>query len=299
MKTKSLEILIPGPAGRLEAKYYKNPKFGSPVAIVLHPHPQYGGTMNNRIVQLMYNIFLENGFSVIKVNFRGVGKSDGFFDNGQGELSDAAAALDWIERQNLDYSQCWVSGFSFGSLICMQLIMRRPEVNNFIAVSPQPNVYDFSFLAPCPTSGQIIYSENDELVTKESIDELNNRIKIIDSQMKTLIGRLEVIDKKVQTKEYIIVELEKLVLQGGFQKLQLLEQQDQLFELLKQRSELNEQIDQLQLQDHRSRSLPTIILCFLNIFLLISANLVFYKHLYRPALVGFDVLVDRLVLLYS
>ena len=97
MKTKSLEIFIPGPAGRLEAKYYKNPKFGSPVAIVLHPHPQYGGTMNNRIVQLMYNIFLENGFSVIKVNFRGVGKSDGVFDNGQGELSDAAAALDWIE----------------------------------------------------------------------------------------------------------------------------------------------------------------------------------------------------------
>ena len=91
MKPKSLEIFIPGPAGRLEAKYYKNPKFGSPVAIVLHPHPQYGGTMNNRIVQLMYNIFLENGFSVIKVNFRGVGKSDGVFDNGQGELSDAAA----------------------------------------------------------------------------------------------------------------------------------------------------------------------------------------------------------------
>ena len=55
--------------------------------------------------------------------------------------------------------------------------MRRPEVNNFIAVSPQPNVYDFSFLAPCPTSGQVVYSENDELVTKESILELDNRIK--------------------------------------------------------------------------------------------------------------------------
>ena len=50
-------------------------------------------------------------------------------------------------------------------------------MNNFIAVSPQPNVYDFSFLAPCPTSGQVIYSENDELVTKESINELDNRIK--------------------------------------------------------------------------------------------------------------------------
>ena len=59
----------------------------------------------------------------------------------------------------------------------MQLIMRRPEVNHFVAISPQPNVYDFSFLAPCPTSGQVIYSDNDELVTKESIDELDNRIK--------------------------------------------------------------------------------------------------------------------------
>ena len=177
MKPKSSEIFIPGPAGRLEAKYYKNPKFGSPVAIVLQPHPQYGGTMNNKIVQLAYNIFLENGFSVIKLNFRGVGKSDGVFDNGQGELSDAAAALDWVERENLDYSQCWVSGFSFGALICMQLIMRRPEVNNFIAISPQPNVYDFSFLAPCPTSGLVVYSEIDELVTKESIEELDKRIK--------------------------------------------------------------------------------------------------------------------------
>ena len=177
MKPKSTEIFIPGPAGRLEAKYYKNPKFGSPVAIVLQPHPQYGGSMNNKIVQTAYNIFLENDFSVIRINFRGVGKSDGVFDNGQGELSDAAAALDWIERENLDYSQCWVSGFSFGALICMQLIMRRPEDNNFIAMSPQPNVYDFSFLAPCPTSGQVLYSDGDELVTKESIDELDKRIK--------------------------------------------------------------------------------------------------------------------------
>ena len=177
MKPKSLEIFIPGPAGRLEAKYYKNPKFGSPVAIVLHPHPQYGGTMNNKIVQLIYSIFQKNGFSVIKVNFRGVGKSDGVFDNGQGELSDAAAALDWIERENQDFSQCWVSGFSFGSLICMQLIMRRPEVSKFISVSPQPNVYDFTFLAPCPISGQVVLGEKDELVSKESINDLRTRLK--------------------------------------------------------------------------------------------------------------------------
>ena len=176
MKPKSLEIFIPGPAGRLEAKYYKNPKFGSPVAIVLHPHPQYGGTMNNKIVQLMYNIFVENGFSVIKVNFRGVGKSDGEFDNGQGELADAAAALDWLESENFDNSQCWVSGFSFGSLIAMQLLMRRPEINRFIAISPQPNVYDFSFLSPCPTSGLMIYGKKDELVPLDYITELDKRL---------------------------------------------------------------------------------------------------------------------------
>ena len=176
MKPKSLEVFIPGPAGRLEAKYFKSKRKGAPVAIVLHPHPQYGGTMNNRVVQEIYNVFIRNGFSVLRFNFRGVEKSEGTFDNGQGELSDAAAALDWIERENQDYSQCWVSGFSFGSLICMQLIMRRPEVTKFVCVAPQPNVYDFTFLAPCPTSGQIIFGESDELVPKTNIDDLKNRL---------------------------------------------------------------------------------------------------------------------------
>ena len=119
---------------------------------------------------------MENDFSVCRVNFRGVGKSDGEFDNGQGELADAAAALDWLERENFDNSQCWVSGFSFGSLIAMQLLMRRPEINRFIAISPQPNVYDFSFLSPCPTSGLMVYGKKDELVPKEYISELNNKL---------------------------------------------------------------------------------------------------------------------------
>jgi len=119
---------------------------------------------------------MENNFSVCRINFRGVGKSDGEFDNGQGELADAAAALDWLERENFDNSQCWISGFSFGSLISMQLLMRRPEINRFIAISPQPNVYDFSFLSPCPSSGLMIYGKNDELVPANNINELNKRL---------------------------------------------------------------------------------------------------------------------------
>ena len=132
-----------------------------------------------------------NGFSTLRFNFRGVGKSDGEFDNGQGELADAAAALEWIERENQDFSQCWVSGFSFGSLICMQLIMRRPEVNKFIAISPQPNVYDFTFLAPGPISGMIIYGKNDELVPEESLLNLKKRLnmqKNIDVKFNTILN---------------------------------------------------------------------------------------------------------------
>jgi len=176
MNNKIQQIFIPGPAGRLDAKYYKGSKKTSPIALILQPHPQYGGTMDNKIVVELFKTFADNEFSVCRINFRGVGKSDGEFDNGQGELADAAAALDWVEKENFDNSQCWVSGFSFGSLIGMQLLMRRPEINRFVSVSPQPNVYDFSFLSPCPTSGLIVYGSNDELVPIEDMNSLNERL---------------------------------------------------------------------------------------------------------------------------
>ena len=59
----------------------------------------------------------------------------------------------------------------------MQLLMRRPEINRFVAISPQPNVYDFSFLSPCPTSGLIICGKKDELVPAEDINELDKRLQ--------------------------------------------------------------------------------------------------------------------------
>ena len=178
MKTKNKEIFIPGPAGRIHAKYTKGFKREAPIALVLQPHPQFGGTMNNKIVIETYETFLKNEFSVCRINFRGVGKSDGSFDNGQGELSDAAAALDWLERDNINFSQCWVAGFSFGSLICMQLLMRRPDINRFIAISPQPNVYDFSFLAPCPSAGLVVYGKNDELVPEDHMSLFKKRFEL-------------------------------------------------------------------------------------------------------------------------
>ena len=125
----------------------------------------------------LFHIFDELGFSTFRFNFRGVGKSEGKFDNGLGELADAAAGLDWIQRQNPNANQCWVSGFSFGALLCMQLLMRRPEITRFVSISPQPNLYDFNFLAPCPASGLLIQGKKDELVPIEDTNRLAQKLQ--------------------------------------------------------------------------------------------------------------------------
>jgi len=132
--------------------------------------------MNNKVVYAMFHAFVRRGFSTLRFNFRGVGRSQGDFDHGQGELSDAAAALDWMQSFNSNAISCWVGGFSFGAWIGMQLLMRRPEVDGFISVSPPANVYDFSFLAPCPSSGLIIHGQDDELVPEPSVAKLAQKL---------------------------------------------------------------------------------------------------------------------------
>ena len=171
------EVIINGPAGRLEARYHHEPASDSPVAILLHPHPQFGGTMNNQIIYHMYYAFVERGFSVLRFNFRGVGRSQGMFDNGPGELADAATALDWMQSYNNDSQCCWIAGVSFGAWVAMQLLMRRPEIEGFISVAPPANLYDFSFLAPCPSSGLMINGEQDGVTPTEAVGSLVNKLK--------------------------------------------------------------------------------------------------------------------------
>ncbi len=117
------------------------------------------------------------GFTSLRFNFRGVGRSQGEFDHGAGELSDAAAALDWVQSVHPDAKGCWVAGFSFGAWIGMQLLMRRPEIEGFISVAPQPNVYDFSFLAPCPSSGLIIHGDADRVAPTSDVQGLVDKLK--------------------------------------------------------------------------------------------------------------------------
>jgi alpha/beta superfamily hydrolase len=132
--------------------------------------------MNNRVVFEVYQTFARRGFSTLRFNFRGVGRSQGGYDEGLGELSDAAAALDWLQAANPDAEQCWVSGFSFGAWICMQLLMRRPEINSFIALAPPANKYDFTFLAPCPSSGLLIHGSDDNMVPQGSVATLATKL---------------------------------------------------------------------------------------------------------------------------
>jgi alpha/beta superfamily hydrolase len=171
------EVIFPGPEGRLQGRYQPAGKPRPPIAIVLHPHPQAGGTMNNAISLALYQMFVKRGFATLRFNFRGVGRSEGVFDNGVGELSDAASALDWLQAMNPESSGTWVAGYSFGAWIGMQLLMRRPEVKGFISIAPPANLYDFGFLAPCPSSGIIVQGTADEVVTEPAVQKLVDKLK--------------------------------------------------------------------------------------------------------------------------
>lgn len=162
--------------GKREAKYYAASDPHAPIVLVLHPHPLHGGTMNNKVVYRLFHTFVNNGFSAMRFNFRGVGKSHGVFDHGLGELIDATTALDWLQNTNPDASNYWVAGFSFGAWVGLQLVMRRPEVKGFVMVSPPANSYDFSFLSPCPVSGCIIQGSNDNVVPEPHVSKLVEQI---------------------------------------------------------------------------------------------------------------------------
>src|SRR5882672_11194397 len=104
------DVMFTGPEGRLEGRYHQSKEEHAPIALILHPHPQYGGTMNHKVVFSLFHVFVNRGFSVLRFNTRGVGRSQGRFDNGMGELSDAAAALDWLQSMNADAKSCWIVG---------------------------------------------------------------------------------------------------------------------------------------------------------------------------------------------
>jgi hypothetical protein len=170
------EVIINGAEGRLEGRYTPAKGDRRPIVLLLHPHPQHGGTMHNKVIYALNQVFVRQGFCTLRFNFRGVGRSQGSFGRGEGELTDAASALDWLQSYNANAGACWIAGFSFGAWIGMQLLMRRPEIDRFVTIAPPASIYDFGFLAPCPSSGLMVHGDKDEVVPEESVRKLSEKL---------------------------------------------------------------------------------------------------------------------------
>ena len=183
---------IPGPAGRLEALLELPPASrgvtpegllaagadnGVRAAVVLgHPHPQFGGTMNNQIAYQLFYMFSKRGFAVLRFNFRGVGRSQGDFDHGSGELSDAAAALDWVQSVHPEARSCWVAGFSFGAWVGLQAGCQDPRIQAMVGLGVPVSFYDFEFLTGNFKPTLFVIGTRDEYCPRDKMDGLARRM---------------------------------------------------------------------------------------------------------------------------
>ena len=171
------EVFFSGPCGRLEGRFYRSENPTAPLMLVLPPDPEKGATMNNKVTYTLFQAFAGLGFSVLRLNYRGVGTSAGQKDGtGVGELADAIAALDWLQALDSDGNKCWVSGYAFGAWIAAQVMMRRPEIQGFVFATPCVGIHDFNFLTPCPASGLILQGLEDAQVTESAVARLAEQL---------------------------------------------------------------------------------------------------------------------------
>lgn len=163
------EVYFHGPVGRLEGKIHLSENKHAPRALLLHPHPLYGGTMNNKVVYTLFKAFREAGFHVLRFNFRGVGVSEGSYDEGRGELEDAKYAYDYLSKEVPTNTPIWIGGFSFGSWVMFRLIQEIPFYR-FLGISPPAQRFDFSGCLNPSMPGLIVQGDQDEIVPIEAVD---------------------------------------------------------------------------------------------------------------------------------
>lgn len=160
-------ISLAGPAGRLEAIYKRG---GSPAraALVCHPHPQHGGTMHNKVVYRAAKAFEEMGWSVLRFNFRGVGVSEGAFDDGVGEAEDVAAVLDWLASRHPELPLV-VAGFSFGCAVGVPVGARDPRVSHLVGIGTPTDRFDFDALVGSAKPKLFVQGDRDEYGPPEEL----------------------------------------------------------------------------------------------------------------------------------
>ena len=153
--------LIPGPAGALEVAFqHPTDSPARALALICHPHPQFGGTMDNKVVQTLAKSFAELGFATMRLNFRGVGKSEGSFDEGIGETEDAAAALAWAQTQLGVSVPLVAAGFSFGCFVQTRLLPRS-QPDQLVLIGPAVNRFE---IPEVPKDTVVIHGEEDDVV---------------------------------------------------------------------------------------------------------------------------------------
>jgi len=151
--------LIDGPAGPLEV-LLNLPESPRGIAVCAHPHPQQGGTLDNKVVQTLAKTFFLLDYIAVRFNFRGVGESAGTFDEGMGETDDALAALEFAHGRHPMSVPPVLAGFSFGSFV-MTRLARRVEPERLVLVAPA--VKRFA-VEPVAADTIVIHGEEDDVV---------------------------------------------------------------------------------------------------------------------------------------
>jgi len=168
MNAQTEKRLIAGPAGMIECAL-DLPAEGVPprgLALICHPNPTQGGTMDNKVVQTLARAFLQLGYRTARFNFRGIGKSEGGWDEGRGEIDDALAVLQAVREPG---EVLVLAGFSFGGYIASQAALRIPDdakAERMVLVGPAASRFD---TAPVPPDTLVIHGEIDDVVPLQAV----------------------------------------------------------------------------------------------------------------------------------
>ena len=164
-----LPLVLDGPAGPLEALLQEHEAHDHALAaVVCHPHPLFGGTLHNKVVHRVASTLHGLGAAVLRFNFRGVGRSAGTFDRGEGELDDARAALDFLRARHPE-ARRWVAGFSFGSWVASRLAAGAPDVERLILVAPPVHTQTFEEMAGYAVPKLIVQGMADDICKPENL----------------------------------------------------------------------------------------------------------------------------------
>lgn len=161
MATASKRSEVAGPAGRIEVALDEPDGAPVGVAVLCHPHPVHGGTMDNKVIQTLARAFVQRGHRAVRFNFRGVGASQGRWDEGRGEVDDAMAVVDAFRAANLPLV---LGGFSFGGYVAAQIAVRLSAAGSparLVLVGPATSTFGMPLVAP---DTLVIHGEADDVV---------------------------------------------------------------------------------------------------------------------------------------